>query len=644
MQDWTPLGVDPLLAPGSSFLAVSDWVVSGGASSDGPVMSAAESLETSGPSPGHDDLCALDGPLPTAVLRNYSFIADGERGAVIDQEGSVAWMCFPRWSDAAVFAGLLGSGGRFRVAPAERCVPNGHYEDGTLIWHGRWVTERGIIESRDAMAYPGDTHRAILLRRITAVDQPGRIQVALEPAADYGRKPIKSWDRQEEAWVARLGSLTLRLSGAPEAVLERGSGGPLRLVLILELGTGHHRDLVLELVDGSAESLPIPAAEECWRRTEAHWRAAVPACAGMVASEDVRRGFAVLRGLTSSDGGTVAAATTSLPERAEAGRNYDYRYCWMRDTCYIGHAGAVVEGGERVLDDAVRWVIERLLSDGASTQPAYLGDGSTIPDAQPLDLVGYPGGCNVVGNRVRHQFQLDVFGEALLLLARAASLDRLDADGWLAAATAAKAIESRWTEADSGIWEIRPDRWTHSRLISVAGLKAISSVPGAPASWANGGLPLAEHILSETTRSGRHPSGRWQRAPDDGRTDASLLLSEIRGAVAPWDQRSVLTRHSVVEDLSRGGYVYRYGHPGRALGEVEGAFLVCNFWMALACLLSGEPVEGVRWFERGRAACGSPGLYSEEFDVKQHALRGNLPQAFVHALFIECAAAQHEFC
>ncbi len=605
-------------------------------------MSAPEQRASSLPSSGAGERYVVEGPAPNAVLRDYSFIADGERGALIDQEGSIAWMCFPRWSSPAVFAGLLGSGGMFRVAPAERCVPGGHYEDGTLIWHGRWVTARGIIESRDAMVYPGDTHRAVVLRRIVAVDEPGRIQLQLEPAVDYGRMPAESWKRHGEAWTTTIGSVSVRLSGAPEATVKRGTDGHASLVLTLELATGEHRDFVLELIVGSVVNLPSPVAEECWRNTEAAWHVAVPACTRIAASEDARRGFAVLRGMTGREGATVAAATTSLPERAEAGRNYDYRYCWIRDTCYIGHAGAAVDGGEQVLDDAVRWVTERLLSDGSATMPAYLDDGSPIPDAGPLDLVGYPGGCNVVGNRVRDQFQLDVFGEALLLLARAASQGRLGADGWLAAAIAAKAIETRWAEPDSGIWEIGPDRWTHSRLISVAGLRAISSAPGAPASWSARILPLAEHILSETDRSSRHPSGRWQRAPDDERTDASLLLSEIRGAVNPVDQRSRRTRRSVVEDLSSGGYVYRYGHEGRLLGEVEGAFLVCNFWMALASIRSGELVEGARWFERGRAACGSPGLFSEEFDVQQHQLRGNLPQAFVHALLIECAAAQQE--
>jgi GH15 family glucan-1,4-alpha-glucosidase len=342
--------------------------------------------------------------------------------------------------------------------------------------------------------------------------------------------------------------------------------------------------------------------------------------------------------LTDSHGATVAAVTTALPERAEAGRNYDYRYGWIRDICYIGHAGAAVEGGEAVLDDAVRWVCARVLADGVSTTPAYRGDGGSVPEPVSLGLPGYPGGSDVVGNRVRGQFQLDLFGEVLLLLANAASRDRLDADGWDAAALAIRAIAERSEERDHGIWEIGPDHWTHSRLICVAGLRAIAD--HAPLSrHVTAALSLAHHLLSAADRTALHSSGRWQRSAGDGRVDASLLLSEIRGAIAPEDPRSVATRLAVVDELCEDDYIYRYMEPGEPLGQNEGAFLICNFWMALAYLGCGETTKGAQYFERTRASCSSSGLFSEEYDVAQRQLRGNLPQAFVHALLIETAAA-----
>jgi GH15 family glucan-1,4-alpha-glucosidase len=242
-----------------------------------------------------------------------------------------------------------------------------------------------------------------------------------------------------------------------------------------------------------------------------------------------------------------------------------------------------------------------------------------------------------VGNQVGGQFQLDLFGESLLLLANAASQDRLDADGWRAAEVAIEAIAERSEEREHGIWEIGPDHWTHSKLICVAGLKAIAEHAPLPR-HATKAISLADRLIGLADRTALHGSGRWQRSPRDDRVDASLLLSEIRGAVPPGDPRSNATRLAVIEDLCEDDYIYRYAEPGEPLGRNEGAFLICNFWMSLAYLGCGEIVKGAQYFERTRASCSSSGLFSEEFDVAQRQLRGNLPQSFVHALLIETAA------
>ena len=266
----------------------------------------------------------------------------------------------------------------------------------------------------------------------------------------------------------------------------------------------------------------------------------------------------------------MAAVTTALPERAEAGRNYDYRYGWIRDICYIGHAGAAVEGGETVLDDAVRWVCARVLAHGASTAPAYQGDGSPVPEPLSLGLPGYPGGSDVIGNRVRNQFQLDLFGEVLLLLANAASHDRLDADGWDAAELAIRAIAERAEEKEHGIWEIGPDHWTHSRLICVAGLRAIAEYAPLYAPRHQGsvtGRPSAQRGRSHCSASLGSLAALAQTMQ---RVDASLLLSEIRGAVAPDDPRSVATRLAVIDELCEDDYIYRYAEPGEPLGTERG--------------------------------------------------------------------------
>jgi GH15 family glucan-1,4-alpha-glucosidase len=568
-------------------------------------------------------------------LRDYAFLADGSRGALLDPDGGIAWLCFPTFSDDAVFAGLLGGRGTFQLGPSARHVTGGYYEDGTLIWHQRWVTDDGIVESCDALAYPGESDRCIVLRRIRALDTDSNIRCTLEVAPDYGRRTGGPWRREADGWRLDTEGLTARLTGAVARARARGSES--LVAMELPLAAGSTTDLVLELQPVIRELPPPPDPDALWQQTRAAWKDAVPRCVDIPAQRDVRQSIAVLRGMTDPSGATVAAATTALPERAEAGRNYDYRFAWIRDVAFIGHAGAAVPGAEMMLSDAVRWVSARLLEDGPATRPAYRCDGKPVPDPEHLGLPGYPGGSDVVGNRASKQFQLDLFGEALLIFALAAEKGLLDADGWRAAEVALRAIEANTDTPEAGIWEIEPGRlWTHSRLICVAGLKAITE-QSAPVRWRTRALGLADHLLSRADATCLHASGHWQRAPDDPRVDASLLLSEIRGALPPGDPRSVATRAAILKDLCDDDFLYRFAEEGKPLGQAEGAFLICNFWMALAYLGDGDARRGSQWFERTRASCGGSGLFSEEYDVAQRQLRGNLPQAFVHALLIETA-------
>ena len=573
------------------------------------------------------------------VLREYALLADGERGIVVGPRGDFAWMCFPHWDSGAVFSSLIGGQGTYAVTPLSRYVWGGYYEAGSLIWHSRWVTEDATIECREALAMPSSPERAVILRRVLAIRGTARVSVALSPRGKYGETPLRSLRRSDAGlWTGRLGESYLAWAGGGAASDQPDGHGGRALVTDLELDAGTHHDLVLVLSGDPVRETPNP--DWAWQGTEAHWADVVPAFAETVAPSAARHSYTVLAGLTGSSGGMVAAATTSLPEHARGGRNYDYRYAWIRDQCYAG--GAVAKSGPHpLMDDAVRFVADRLLEDGAQLKPAYTIAGGPVPDQRQLGLPGYPGASDIVGNWVNQQFQLDAFGEALLLFSAAARHDHLDADGWRAAETAVAAIEQRWqeTDTDAGIWEIDPDAWTHSRLICAAGLRQIAtSGPGGEqaAQWAS----LADRIVSDTAEHALHPSGRWQRSPGDPTIDAALLLAGIRGAVDGSDPRTLGTLQTVEAELVQDGYCYRFRPDERPLGEAEGAFLLCGFWMALAYAQQGDHVSAARWFERNRAACGSPGLCSEEFDVEQHQLRGNLPQAFVHALLLECAVTQ----
>jgi GH15 family glucan-1,4-alpha-glucosidase len=391
---------------------------------------------------------------------------------------------------------------------------------------------------------------------------------------------------------------------------------------------------VLEISDQPFSDPPVGAAL-AWAATENEWRLRVPTLGPTLGDRDTHHAYAVLTGLTSATGGMVAAATTALPERAETGRNYDYRYCWIRDQSYAGRAVAA-DGPHPLLDSALHFVSERILADGPRLRPAYTVTGGRVPpESEVSGVLGYPGGGNTVGNGIDKQFQLDSFGEALILLAAGARHDRLDSSHWRAIEVVVEAIRKRGDDPGAGVWELEDRRWAHSRLACAAGLRAVAAVAPRPqaAAW----VSLADEMVAKTTRESLHPDGRWQRAPDDPRVDASLLLPVVRGGLPADDPRSQATRQAVLADLERDGFVYRFRHDARPLHEAEGAFLLCGFIAALATHQVGDTARARGFFERSRSACGPAGVFSEEYDVRQRQQRGNLPQAFVHALMFEAS-------
>jgi len=570
------------------------------------------------------------------ALRDYALIADGERGAIVSPRGDIVWLCAPRWHSDAVFSSLIGGEGVYAVNPAHTFVWGGYYEEGSLIWRSRWITAHGITECREALAFPGDQSRAVVLRQIVARDCPAEVEVVLDLRAEFGKRGLRALHAGDRGgWSARAGDLHVRWSGEVSGARVRRSKGAAVLAMNLTVPPGQSRDLVLELSEQPLPDEPADAAR-LWRATEERWAEAVPPLHEVVAGRDARQAQVVLRGLTSAGGGMVAAATTSLPERAEEGRNYDYRYAWIRDQVYAGRAAGVA-GAFPLLDDATAFISARLHEDGPELVPAYTVDGGAVPDQRTLNLPGYPGGFDLVGNQVNKQFQLDALGESLLLLAQAGIHDRLDSDSRKAAEIAAGAIARRWREPDAGIWEIDSQAWTHSRLICVAGLRAAArhcTAEPQASDWSG----LADVILADTAEHAVHPSGRWQRSATDPGLDAALLMPPIRGGVPARDPRTSATLHAYLDELTQDGYAYRFRHDERPLGEAEGAFLLCGFVVALALQQQGLELEAARWFERNRAAFGSPGLYAEEYDVAERQLRGNLPQAFVHAMLLESAA------
>ena len=571
-------------------------------------------------------------PSDPTVLRDYAFLADGERGVAISPRGDMQWMCFPSWDSPSLFSSMLRAPGSFTIQPRDRFVSGGHYEEGTLIWRSHWAADGGVAECREALAYPGNPDRAILLRQMLGRESDTEMRLTLHPCGDYSHEGVRDWKKDRDGvWTGTTAGVFLRFSGAGDAKVHKDETGDF-LELDLVLSPGDVRETMLEFSTKAFTDAP-PRTDETWLATEARWQETVPSLEGLPAQRDARHAYAILAGLTSSSGGMVAAGTMALPESMQRGGSYDYRYAWIRDQAISGQALSTI-GADPLMDRQTRFVIERVLEHGAKLKPAYTVKGGRIPTERHIDVPGYPGGSDVVGNKVGSHFQLDMSGDILLLLAAAARHEMLEVEGWRAVQIIIDAISERHNEADNGIWELEKRQWTHSRLMCAAGLRAIAAIPqasGEAAQW----LSLADQLVAEVGRTSVHHTGRWQRAADDERLDASLLVPALRGATAFEDPRNAATIEAVAKELTEDGYVYRYSHSDRRLGQDEGAFLLCGFWLALAKHRQGDHGAAAQLFERNRAACGPSAVLAEEFDITERQLRGNLPQAFVHALLLE---------
>lgn len=579
-----------------------------------------------------DDLASTEhGGFRPAVLREHTLIADGERGAVIGPHGNILWLCVPRWHDEPVFAALIGGRGHYTVTPSDSWnVWGGSYRSNSLIWGGRWVTTDSIIECEDSLSYPADLDVAVILRRIRAVSGTARMTVSLQPSSGFDGHLLSETSRDDDGvWTGQADDVRIRWQGARDA--ELNTEGCLQFEL--ELDEGEEHVLALELSRSDLPETP-PDAGELLESTYRSWDRTVSEVDRPGTNADILHSYAVLAGLTSQDHGMVAAATMSLPERPKAHRDYDYRYAWIRDQCYAGQAVAQL-GPNSLFESALTFVSGRINEHGMDLKPAYRVDGGELPAEHRVGLLGYPGGTNIAGNWVHDQFQLDTIGEALNLFSKAAELDRMNGHRWEAVATCVRIIEERWQRPDAGVWELDDDFWTHSRLACVAGLRSIAShtTREEGARWES----LAEAIMADIGADGTDENGAWRQLPDRPGTDAAILLPLVRGALPVSDPRVVATLDAVRRELNRDGHIYRFRHAGKRLGDAEGSFTVCGFMTALATAAQGDLPAAIHYFERARSAKTSSGLFTEEFDVGSHQLRGNLPQGFVHALFIETA-------
>ena len=577
-------------------------------------------------------------------IEDYALISDCATAALVGRNGSIDWLCLPRFDSGACFAALLGEPqhGRWLIAPAD---PNPRVErrylDGSLILVTRFETPEGAVELVDFIAHDHGFSDVVRLVR----GLRGHVKMCTEFILrfDYGAVV---------PWVERLSEGGIAAIGGPERVILRTPallrGEDLKTVGEFEIGAGETIPFVMSY---GLSHLPLRApidAEQALRRVETFWRRwSSRCCPAGPWTEAVRSSLVALKGLTyTTTGGIAAAATTSLPEQLGGNRNWDYRYCWLRDATFtllaLMHAGFYDEA--RGWRD---WLFRAVAGSPDQMQIMYgLGGERRLMEWEVPWLPGYEASRPVrVGNAAVNQVQLDVYGEILdaLYLAHQHGFPTTERGVAIGQATLGHLAEI-WREPDEGIWEIRgpPQHFTHSKVMAwVAFDRAIKILESGKAedpiaAWRR----LRDEIHEDVCRNGFDPElGSFVQAYGSKSLDASLLLVPLVGFLPPTDPRIVGTIHAIEKHLLVDGFVMRY-HTGEGVDGLppgEGAFLACSFWLADNYVLQGRIAEARDLFERLLALRNDVGLLAEEYAPSLGRQLGNFPQAFSHVALINTA-------
>jgi GH15 family glucan-1,4-alpha-glucosidase len=578
-------------------------------------------------------------------IEDYALISDLQAAALVSRSGSIDWLSFPRFDSGACFASLLGNeeNGRWLIEPNEpaRSVTR-RYRDQTLILETEWETASGAVRVLDFMP-PRGTNPDVV-RIVEGVR--GRVPIRMELVIRFDYGSIVPWVRRTNG-QARIAI------GGPDALLLRT---PARL-------RGEDLRTFSEFVIESRERVPftltwfpshadMPAAidpEQALRDTEEYWRGF---CTRSTYSGGwaavVQRSLMVLKALTyAPTGGIVAAPTTSLPEHIGSVRNWDYRYCWLRDATLT--LLAFLNAG--YVDEARawrQWLLRAAAGDPADLQIMYGVGGERRLTELELDwLDGYEGSRPVrIGNQASEQLQLDVYGEVLdaLFQGRAHGLPA-EAPAWALERKLLQHLETAWRDPDEGLWEIRGPRrhFTHSKVMCwVAFDRAVRSCEeqrfeGPVERWRE----LRDEIHDEVCRRGYDPSlASFTQSYGSKSLDASLLVMPLVGFLPATDERVQGTVDAIQRTLMRDGLVLRYVTDGEnvdGLPPGEGVFLPCSFWLVDCLELLGRHDEAHALFERLLGIANDVGLYSEEYDPAEQRLLGNFPQAFTHLALVNTA-------
>ena len=583
---------------------------------------------------------------PKNRIEDYALLGDLHTAALVGRDGSIDWMCVPRFDSPACFAALLDTpeAGRWLLAPAAggRCARR-RYRGDSLVLETDWDTSEGSVRVVDFMPPRGESpHVVRLVQGIRgAVPMVGELRLRF----DYGHVT---------PWVRNVGGAIEAIAGPDAAWLRTPApleGRDLRTVSEFVVRAGDSVPFTLSWAPGH---LPTPApidpqqaladTVDFWQRWSArssatgHWRDAV------------QRSLIVLKALTyAPTGGIVAAVTTSLPELPGGPRNWDYRYCWLRDAAFTlqallaaGHADEALAWRE--------WLLRAVAGDPARLQIMYGVDGTRrLPELTVPWLAGYQGSTPVrTGNAAAGQLQLDVWGEVLDRLHLARQANMAGDDAWDLQVALMNHLEGHWRDPDNGLWEMRGPRrnFTHSKVMAwVAADRMVRAVretglPGPVQRWER----LRDQIHTEVLARGYNAERRtFVQSYGGTELDASLLLIPRVGFLPGTDPRVLGTIEAIQRELTCNGLVRRYrtNVTDDGLPAGEGVFLACSFWLVDALHYAGRETEAIALFERLLSLRNDVGLLSEECDpVTGHQL-GNTPQALSHFPLVVSALQLH---
>jgi GH15 family glucan-1,4-alpha-glucosidase len=579
-------------------------------------------------------------------IEDYAFIGDARCAALVGRDGSVDWACMPRFDSDACFAALLGDErhGRWQLAPRDATRATGAarrcYRQDSLVLETTFATERGVVRVIDFM--PPGSRTPHLVRVVECVK--GAVAMAMDLRIRFGYGAVLPWVQRMPGGVTALaGPDALSLFTDVPLTVEDAT-----VSAEFTVAEGQKASLVL----GWHPSIEAPArsvdALRALDDTDAWWRGWCAQCTYEGAwREDVMRSLITLRALTFlPTGGIIAAPTTSLPERLGGVRNWDYRYCWLRDATFTLLA-LLGSGFREAAASWCGWLLRAVAGHPSQLQIMYGPSGERrLSEIELPWLPGYEGAAPVrIGNAAAGQLQLDVFGEVMNCIYQARE-DRMaiEEETWHLQRALLHFLEKTWQEPDSGIWEVRgpPQHFTHSKVMSwVAFDRGVRTIErfgqdGPLERWRE----IRDEIHREVCEKGFDPArNTFTQTYGGDALDASLLRIPLVGFLPPDDPRVAGTIRAIERDLSEDGLILRYRADAArdGLPAGEGVFLACSFWMVDALAMSGRGEEARALFERLLALKNDVGLLSEEYHPREKRLLGNFPQALSHLALVNAA-------